>query len=123
MTSQASPATVRFPTIQKLANRLSAAPRRELGWNSAKYDQTTSRFLKLYLFLFLFIFLSYWYASSNTNSTDEPEQKEKVELLAERREEPSDGIHQHCVNENLPPAKCVPQAAPNIASDGDEYFF
>ena len=35
MTAQASPATARFPTIQKLASTLRAAPRRELGWNSA----------------------------------------------------------------------------------------
>lgn len=41
MISQASPATKRFPIVQKAAMKLSIDPRFAFGWNSAKYDQIT----------------------------------------------------------------------------------
>lgn len=39
--NHAKPATNRFPSVQNAAIKLSIDPRRDFGWNSAKYDQIT----------------------------------------------------------------------------------
>lgn len=37
----AKPATNKLPIVQKAAIKLNIEPRRDFGWNSAKYDQIT----------------------------------------------------------------------------------
>ena len=101
--AQARPATITLPTIQKVANTLSAPPRLRLGWNSAKYVHTSGMLpptLK-------------WRMENNLydininvipEAADESEQQEGGVVPAGRRDGPEQRVDKHCDDESGPPA-------------------